>query len=257
MAILTTANTVSDGDQLNQGFFNGISGVRKAEAGETIAAGDAVFVYMSGHANEGEAWLSDADVQDKNRVSGIAVTGGNDGDTIYIMTKGVYVTSGLTSKKTYFLSTTAGDWTTTASGVQIGHAVSTTELFIDIKQDDGDAVGTMKHYHANITGLPANNLTAFWQLMDGTTISDAESPLNGQTVRDINANNEFLRAADTSGGTSGASTHDHTGNTGSYTAETSKGGDAAPQVTTTHAHTISSDSNIPPSLEAPVIIKIK
>jgi len=211
MTIQDTAVVVADGDQLDDGYFNGISGVRDVEAGETLADGDVVFIYGSGHANEGEAWLSDADVQDKNRANGIVVgAGGNDGDTIQIMAGGIYVTSGLTAKETYYLSTTAGDWTTTASGVKLGQAISTTQLFINIVQDDRDAIGAIKQFVTTMAGIPTNNMTAFWQLCDGTTISDAESPLNGQTIRDLNANNELLRSADTSDMAGvGGGTHNH------------------------------------------------
>lgn len=167
----------SDGDVLFETDIHYASGIIDAEAGETLAAGDVVFIYMSGHANEGEAWLADANVQDKCRVSGICLSAGNDGATVQIMTRGVYKTTGLTAKETYYLSTTAGDWTTTASGVRIGHAVSTTELFVNIVQDDRDVVGTIKPWLQDHVNMIANPLTAFWKLCDGSDINDLESPL--------------------------------------------------------------------------------
>ncbi len=207
MATQDGAAKIADGDQLDDGFFNDTSGVITVEAGETIAVGDVCFIYLSGHASEGEAWLSDADVADKNRATGIAVSAGNDGDDIQLQTSGRYVESAaFIDKETYYLSTTAGAFSTTRSGVRIGIALSANELFISIVQDEADAVGTIKAYHISATTIPSNNLTAFWQLMDGTTISDSESPIDGDVMDDLNAGNRFLRGADTSGGTGGVKT---------------------------------------------------
>lgn len=208
-----------DGDVLFETDVHYASGIIDAEAGETLAAGDVVFMYGSGHANEGEAWLSDANVQDKNRVTGICLSAGTDGTTVQVMTRGVYLTTGLTAKESYYLSATAGDWTVTASGVRIGHAISTTELFVDVVQDDRDVVGTIKAWLQDHANMIANPLTAFWKLCDGTAISDAESPINGGQAPLLNATPRFLRGAATSDdGTDntagGADTHIHTVNLG-------------------------------------------
>ena len=203
----------SDGDVLFETDIHYASGIIDAEAGETLAAGDVVFIYMSGHANEGEAWLADANVQDKCRVSGICLSAGNDGATVQIMTRGVYKTTGLTAKETYYLSTTAGDWTTTASGVRIGHAVSTTELFVNIVQDDRDVVGSIRAWLQDHANMISNPLTAFWKLCDGTAISDAESPLNGGQAPNLNSG-YFLEGQaasdDGSDNTAVDPTHSHT-----------------------------------------------
>lgn len=215
MTVQDVAAKVTDGDQLDDGYFNDTSGIRAVECGETLAAGDLVFVYMSGHANEGEAWLSDANVQDKNRVNGIVVIGGNDGDTGYIQTQNVYTTTGLTAKETYYLSATVGELTTTPSGVRVGQAISTTQLFIDIIQDDRDTLSTIKSYLPNHANMIANPLTAFWKLCDGTAINDAESPLNGGNAPDINDNRKLAGDATSDDGTNntaaGATTHGNHG----------------------------------------------
>ena len=44
---------------------------------------------------------------------------------------------------------------------------------------------------------------------DGQTMSDGDSPLNGQVIPNLNGNNRFLRGNSTSGGTGGAATHNH------------------------------------------------
>jgi len=68
-------------------------------------------------------------------------------------------------------------------------------------------IGTICGWSDNITGTPS--LPGSWVLCDGSTVSDSESPLNGQTLPDLNGNNYFLRAGSTSGGTGGALTHAH------------------------------------------------
>jgi len=192
-----------NGDIAYASEYNGQAGQTiTVEAGETIAAGDVVFIYGSGHANEGEAWKSDADVQDKCRANGIAISGGNDGDDITIQTSGIYYeTATFTDKETYYLSTTAGGFTTTASGVKLGFALSTGTLHLNIVQDDRDIVTTLKSVLPNHANMISNWQTAFWKLCDGTAIADAESPLNGGEAPDLNANalkSKFLRGAATS-----------------------------------------------------------
>ncbi len=204
MVVQDAANIVTDGDQLNDGYFNGISGVITVEAGESVTANKVGYIHLT----NGEAYTSDIGTADDIRANGIFLTSGSDGDSVNMITSGVHTTSGLIAKESYYLGAN-GAISTTPSGVRIGTALSTTRLYVKIIQDDRDMVSTTKAIQPDITGVPANNITAFWQLMDGTTISDAESPLNGQTVRDSNANQEILRGNDTSGGTSGDETHTH------------------------------------------------
>lgn len=195
----------ADNDVLYDGDVNGMSNILAVEAGETIAAGNVVWIHLT----TGEAWVSDADVHDKNRADGIAVTGGSDGNTVYVQTRGTWVTSGLTAKQDYYLSATAGAVSTTLGGVRIGFALSTTALNIQIRQDDRDAVGMIKAWHEDMTGMPSNMLTAFWYDCEGSAISDTESPFNGQNLPDLNTTSRFLRGDDTTGDTSGADTHSH------------------------------------------------
>ena len=48
---------------------------------------------------------------------------------------------------------------------------------------------------------------------DGQTIDDVESPINGQTIADVNgttdATKKFIRGATTSGGVGSSTTHSH------------------------------------------------
>ena len=169
------------------------------EAGENISAGEVCYIHLT----DGKAYISDTGTANDIRVNGIALSTATSGNDVQVQTYGEYLTSGLTDKQDYYLGA-AGAISTTLSGVRIGMALSTTQLFIDIIQDDKEQVGTIKAYSPDITGIPSNNLTAFWNLMDGSTISDAESPLNGQTLVDMNGEDRYLRGADTSGGKGGS-----------------------------------------------------
>jgi len=64
--------------------------------------------------------------------------------------------------------------------------------------EDGAQIGDMKLWHKNF-GAGTQSLQWGWVEMDGSTISDSESPLNGQTVEDLNGEARFFRASATSG----------------------------------------------------------
>jgi len=63
-------------------------------------------------------------------------------------------------------------------------------------------IGMPQPYLKNFPGVPA--LPANWAECNGQVLSDAASPLNGQTLPDLNGENRFLRGAGSSGGTGGA-----------------------------------------------------
>ena len=197
----------SDGDVLYASEANNkVGNFREVEAGETVTAGDLVYIHLT----NGEAYVSGTDTADV-RANGIAVTGGADGESITIQTGGIYITTGLTAKQDYYLAA-SGALSTTLSGVRVGTALSTTELWVDIIQDDRDAIGTVKAYLKSFTAIPSNNLTSFWVECNGGALSDAESILNGQTLPDLNGSSGtecFLRGQTTSGGTGGSETHTH------------------------------------------------
>jgi hypothetical protein len=72
-------------------------------------------------------------------------------------------------------------------------------------------IGTIAGWAKTLTGVPA--LSDRWVECNGQVLSDAASPLNGQTIPNLNANGGgtqyFLRGATASGGTGGADTHLH------------------------------------------------
>lgn len=201
MANHTSADIVASSDSISAGYRNDTSGVQVYEAGENISAGNVVFVKL----NDAKAYVSDLATQDDRRALGIALNTATSGNEVKVQTQGRYQTSGLTANTTYYLGN-AGALTSTWNRVRVGYAVSTTELNISIEDERG-SVGETRMFRTDLSC--GGDLTAYWQLEDGTTISDGESPLDGNTVRDMNGNNEFPRAADTSGGTGGSTTHNH------------------------------------------------
>jgi len=224
----------SDGDILYGSEANSLN-IVNVEAGENITAGNVVYIKK----NDGEAYVSDTGTADDIRADGIALTTATAGNTTHILIRGNFVTSGLTAKEVYYLGA-SGAISTTKSGVEVGVATSTTNLFVNIVQDDAAPVTTVKAVLPDFTGYPSNNITAFWILANGTTISDSESPLNGQTVPDLNGDNRFLRGETTSGGTGGEET---------TTGSADHGAEAA-DLTGTH-------DNRPPFYNVVWIIKIK
>jgi len=68
-------------------------------------------------------------------------------------------------------------------------------------------IGGIVAWAKTLSGVP--NLPEGWVECDGTVLVDALSPLNGQTIPDLNGDNRFLRGNSTSGGTGGSETHTH------------------------------------------------
>lgn len=66
-------------------------------------------------------------------------------------------------------------------------------------------IGGITAWAKSFTNVPA--LPDGWLECDGSVISDSDSPLNGQTLPDLNGDNRFLRGNSTSGTTGGSATH--------------------------------------------------
>lgn len=64
--------------------------------------------------------------------------------------------------------------------------------------EDGQQIGDLKPWHKNF-GAGTQSLPWGWVAMDGSTISDPESPFNGQTLEDLNGDGRFVRGSATSG----------------------------------------------------------
>lgn len=74
----------------------------------------------------------------------------------------------------------------------------------------GVPIGTILPWAKNTTGVPS--LSDGWVECNGQVLSDPASPLNGQTIPDLNGVTgigRFLRGSTTSGGTGGSDSHNH------------------------------------------------
>lgn len=68
-------------------------------------------------------------------------------------------------------------------------------------------IGGIVAWAKTLSGVP--NLAEGWVECDGTVLVDALSPLNGQTIPDLNGDNQFMRGNSTSGGTGGTDNNNH------------------------------------------------
>jgi hypothetical protein len=117
-----------------------------------------------------------------------------------------------------------------------------TELFNKTKNIS--PIGSIMAWHKSLNGTPA--LSEGWVECNGQVINDTESHYNGETLPDLNNNNNFLRGNMVSGTTGGSETHNHGVRTpvgGGFTSSGSRGTD--------------SGSSLPPYFDVVWIIKIK
>lgn len=72
----------------------------------------------------------------------------------------------------------------------------------------GVPIGSVLFWHKSLTGVPS--LSGQWVECNGQTLSDVESPLDGQVIPDINGDARFIRGAATSGTTQANQNKSHT-----------------------------------------------
>jgi len=72
---------------------------------------------------------------------------------------------------------------------------------LGVKDESITPVGTIMAWAKNLTGVPS--LPAGWMECDGTQVTDADSPLNGTTLPDLN-DNTYLEGQTQSGNTGGS-----------------------------------------------------
>ena len=77
---------------------------------------------------------------------------------------------------------------------------------IDFVKSMVPPIGTVMSWLKTLTGTPT--LPDGWVQCDGQTLSDSDSPYDGETIPDLNNNDLFLRGNATSGGTGGSDTKD-------------------------------------------------
>jgi len=114
-------------------------------------------------------------------------------------------------------------------------------------------VGSILAWAKSFTGV--STIPDGYLECDGSTVSDVDSPLNGQAIPNLNSTPSFLRGNSTSGGTGGSATHNHV--TNSADSETNSASGAQTGSATGHQHTFDAQSNNPPYYEVVYIIRIK
>lgn len=129
-------------------------------------------------------------------------------------------------------------------------------------------VGSLLWMHATQSGLPAAPSSSYWKELDGSTVSNANSLLNGVTLPDFR-DKFFMHptSGDTILSTAGANSltvsHNHTGVTGTTSGlglQDINDGNKATE-TGLHSHSISSDnvtfaSTLPPYIALKCYIRI-
>ena len=105
------------------------------------------------------------------------------------------------------------------SATTITANIATVQSNVDVISNDvssvsGEAasfappVGTIIGLHKSMTGVPA--LPGTWVECSGQVINDSNSPMNGETVPDLNGDARFLRGSSTSGTEEADMFEDHT-----------------------------------------------
>jgi hypothetical protein len=241
------------GDTWHASEGNNALGIVDTLAGENITTGNVVYIHLS----DGKAYISDTGATNDIRATGMALNTATTGNTVYVQSAGIFTTSSLTAQQIYYLGA-SGALSTTKSGVRIGTAVSTTKIHINIVQDDRDMVGTIKPYAKSFTAIPSNNVTAFWKECDGSVLSDVESPLNGQTLPNLNgstdATKKFLRGSTTSGTVGSDTTHAHSIG---QSVSTIYNPMSDANLTYDSASGTGAAGNVPPYYEVVMLIKVK
>ena len=102
-------------------------------------------------------------------------------------------------------------------------------------------IGSIAAFLKSFTGAPSE--PAGWVECNGQTLSDADSPLNGQVIPNLNNSggasaNYYLRGATSSGATGGSTTNSHTETINTSTFWTGANSDSAAQCSGEHHHTI-------------------
>jgi hypothetical protein len=240
-----------DGDVAYGSEYNFQSGnMVTVEAGENIATGNICYIHLT----DGKAYVSDTGTAADIRANGIAIAGVSSGADVTLQTSGVWITTGLSDKVDYYLGA-AGALSATVHAVRIGTANGTTQLYINILQDDRDLPGTIKAWHKSLTGAPST-YSAFWHECDGTALTggsaDAESPFNGQTLPDLNVTSRFIYGDAISGTTGGNSDHTH-----GFSATHNAGSGGTSVLANQNTNGILTGGTIPPYMTMVFLIKWK
>lgn len=119
-------------------------------------------------------------------------------------------------------------------------------------------IGTIVPWLKSFTAVPtlaAQGFNTMFLECNGTVIDDPDSPLNGQTLPNLNGSNQFPRGNSTSGGTS-AGGHTHT-ITSTAPGGTRASGSGTIGAGDNHTHGMSSEVCTPPYYNVVWIMRVK
>jgi hypothetical protein len=118
-------------------------------------------------------------------------------------------------------------------------------------------IGSILAWAKTITGVPA--LPSTFVECSGQTLSDAQSPINGQVIPNLNGNNNFLRGASTSGSTGGNATHTHSDGNHNHTLtyDFTAGGITKTEGYGGGSHSHAATNHEPPFYEVVWIMRVK
>ncbi len=115
-------------------------------------------------------------------------------------------------------------------------------------------IGIIVAWPKDITGMPG--LPGTWVQCNGQTLSDADSPLNGRSLPDLN-NGSFLRGALASGGTGGSDSHTHDVEVGPSFSGVNVDSGGSGFALDGNPKTTSAGSTLPPYYEVVFVMRIK
>lgn len=115
-----------------------------------------------------------------------------------------------------------------------------------------EPIGSVTAWLKSFTNTP--DLPSEWIECNGQVLNDAASPLNGQTIPNLNGDNRFLYGKTTSGGVGGSDTHTHTIPT--FTSQQFNGEPDADWYSNMAANT-NAGSSLPPYYSVVWIMRIK
>jgi hypothetical protein len=116
-------------------------------------------------------------------------------------------------------------------------------------------IGIILPFAKDLAGVPA--LSANFAECNGQVLSDAESPLNGITLPDLNNAQRFLRGSSLSGTTGGAETHTHDIEVGSGFDGVNVDTGGSGQALQNNPTTTSAGSSLPPYYEVVWVMRVK
>lgn len=118
-------------------------------------------------------------------------------------------------------------------------------------------IGTILGVALDLTGVPSLPSQGCWVLCDGSTISDSNSPLDGQFLPDLNGQNRFLRGNVSSGGIGGNASHFHSHTVGADVSIFATTGPSPAISAIGHVHTVSNVNKEPPYYGVVFVMRIK